>query len=606
MALNVLDFGAVGNGANNDQPAIQATINALPPNGGEVYIPEGNYLLNNLLVVNKDNIKIYLEEGARLFTEKYGWGILEINNVHNIVITGGKFSGPGNFLSKNYNPDILGWQNRGGGEKDYALKKGVGWGFNRNSNQTNLGTHNGGIIGNSGIGILIKNRCTNINILNVEVYGFNYSGIQVQFLGDPKEQQGIQGTGELVDSYCKSIRIEGNYIHDIYDAGISIHGVENCLIVNNSISNIGHPNALENDVEINPGYGITLRKTAYPLTHAKDITISNNNFFNCKRCSIDSHTSERIVVDSNIVNNSLICGIAIHKEGSVYSDVIVSNNLINNCGTASGGEVEAKIGILNRAVNTVIEGNVLKNSGYSFGLYNEASNTNVSSNNIFYDNINPGGTVHPRAICIIKNENENERIRNNNISNNIIKGNHIKSGIYLKSISNSIIGNNISDVLNADEELKMIDCSSVHLGKNKWTNFVHNNGNTGYMEPEELNFTFEWNGTSNPYINFINNNVHLLDTPYLVGGGQGPALVFAPGTKNPLVTNPSELVSVSMSYINKKGVDYIAIFPTDNITQNRFYCHLSPRNTSNNVIVTNSSAINGLKIYVSIKVFLQK
>lgn len=151
----------------------------------------------------------------------------------------------------------------------------------------------------------------------------------------------------------------------------------------------------------------------------------------------------------------------------------------------------------------------------------------------------------------------------------------------------------------------MIDCS-VTLGKNKWTNFVHNNSNAGYMEPEELNFTFEWNGTSNPEIKFVNNNIHLLDTPYLIGGGQGPALVFAPGTKNPLITNPSELISVSMSYINKKGVDYIAIFPTDNITQNRFYCHLSPRDTANNVIVTNSSAINGLKIYVSIKVYLQK
>lgn len=604
MSLNVLDFGALGNGTNNDQPAIQATINALPPNGGEVYIPEGNYLLSSLLRINinetdeknpfpQNNIKIYLEEGATLFTEKYGWGILEINDVQNILITGGKFSGPGGFLSKNYNPDILGWQNNGGGEKDYTLKKGVGWGHNRNSTQTNLGSHNGGIIGNSGIGILIKNGCTNIDILNVEVYGFNYSGIQIQFLGDSKEEQ---------ENFCNAIRIEGNNIHDIYDAGISLHGVENCLIVNNSLSNIGHPRAKENDIEINPGYGITMRGIKYNLTHAKDITVTGNNIFNSKRTGIDSHAAEKTLINSNIINNSLVHGIAT----SIYEhhrEVVMSDNLINNCGTASGSNVDAKIGILNRCSNTVIKGNILKNSGYSYGLYNEASNTNIFSNNIFYNNIIIGGNIHPRAICLIGSENEN--IKNNNISNNIITGNHVKSSIYLRNTSDTFVADNISDVQYADEELKMIDCS-VTLGKNKWTNFVHNNGNSGYMEPEELNFTFEWNGTSNPEIKFINNNLKLLDTPYLTGGGQGPALIFAPGTKNQLATNPLELMSVSMSYINKRGVDYIAIFPTDNITQNRFYCHLSPRNASNNVIVTNSSVIDGLKIYVSIKVFFQK
>lgn len=434
MALNVIDFGAIGNGTNNDQPAIQATINALPPRGGEVYIPEGNYLLNGLLRINinetdekkpfpQNNIKIYLEEGARLFTQKHGWGIIEINNVNNIIITGGKFSGAGGFLSKNYNPDILGWQNRGGGEKDYALKKEVGWGHNRNSTQTNLGSHNDGIIGNSGIGILIKNGCTNIDILSVELYGFNYSGIQTQFLGDSKEEQ---------ENFCTAIRIESNNIHDIYDAGISIHGAENCLIVNNSISNIGHPNATEIDFTINPGYGITMRGIKYNSTHAKGLTITGNNIFNSKRTGIDSHASEKITINSNIVNNSLVHGIA----SSVYEhhrDIIISDNLINSCGTASGSEVDAKIGILNRCSNTIIESNILKNSGYSFGLYNSASNVNILCNNIFYDNLRIGDKKqHPRTICLEGNE-----IKDSTVSNNIIKGNHVKSGIYLRNTSHS-------------------------------------------------------------------------------------------------------------------------------------------------------------------------
>lgn len=46
--LNVLDFGAVGNGVANDTTAIQAALNA----GSKVYFPTGTYLITAPLVVN--------------------------------------------------------------------------------------------------------------------------------------------------------------------------------------------------------------------------------------------------------------------------------------------------------------------------------------------------------------------------------------------------------------------------------------------------------------------------------------------------------------------------------------------------------------------------
>jgi hypothetical protein len=46
---NVLDFGAVGNGATNDTAAIQAAVDSLTPGGGTVYLPNGTYLVDTIV-----------------------------------------------------------------------------------------------------------------------------------------------------------------------------------------------------------------------------------------------------------------------------------------------------------------------------------------------------------------------------------------------------------------------------------------------------------------------------------------------------------------------------------------------------------------------------
>jgi hypothetical protein len=45
--VNVLDFGASGDGATNDAPAFQSAINSFSGLAGTVMVPAGTYLLEN-------------------------------------------------------------------------------------------------------------------------------------------------------------------------------------------------------------------------------------------------------------------------------------------------------------------------------------------------------------------------------------------------------------------------------------------------------------------------------------------------------------------------------------------------------------------------------
>jgi polygalacturonase len=50
LGLSVLDFGAVGDGSNDDTAAMQAALDASPP-GGIVYLPRGSYRTSSPLIV---------------------------------------------------------------------------------------------------------------------------------------------------------------------------------------------------------------------------------------------------------------------------------------------------------------------------------------------------------------------------------------------------------------------------------------------------------------------------------------------------------------------------------------------------------------------------
>ena len=96
-ALNVANFGALGNGTADDTAAIQAAINALPSTGGTVEVPAGTYMINALLGINlRSHTRLLLDTGASLraipnSASRY-W-VVKAWGVNNVEIAGGSIVG---------------------------------------------------------------------------------------------------------------------------------------------------------------------------------------------------------------------------------------------------------------------------------------------------------------------------------------------------------------------------------------------------------------------------------------------------------------------------------------------------------------------------------
>ncbi len=60
--FNVKDYGAVGDGIVDDGPAIQSALNAIPSEGGSVYLPSGTYKVTAPINIRKANISFIGED----------------------------------------------------------------------------------------------------------------------------------------------------------------------------------------------------------------------------------------------------------------------------------------------------------------------------------------------------------------------------------------------------------------------------------------------------------------------------------------------------------------------------------------------------------------
>ena len=98
--VSVKDFGAKGDGVTDDSQAIQGALNSLRESGGELYFPQGTYLINQSLIYYS-NMRLNFAKNATILRGKSDLNLLllayaddvtgEYNGIHDVEIVGATF-----------------------------------------------------------------------------------------------------------------------------------------------------------------------------------------------------------------------------------------------------------------------------------------------------------------------------------------------------------------------------------------------------------------------------------------------------------------------------------------------------------------------------------
>jgi len=95
--LNVRNFGALGNGTTNDTAAIQRAINALPTDGGTVYVPAGTYMVDAVKSLRlRSRMHLQLDPAAKLVAipnAALKANVVLADKVSDVEISGGQIIG---------------------------------------------------------------------------------------------------------------------------------------------------------------------------------------------------------------------------------------------------------------------------------------------------------------------------------------------------------------------------------------------------------------------------------------------------------------------------------------------------------------------------------
>jgi len=360
LTVNPRVFGAKLDGVADDSEAFQLAADALQ-NGGvfrayglaklkkqtgkhtDIYGADGRsygrLTLNGgqpcLIFREKNDITIDLR-GVELFTETYGQGIIDLYKCTNVTIIGGKLTGgmyirnegryayipldgttgagdkggaSTGFNTTTLNPDIGNMRNNAVITQN-ETSGGYGGAFPQFGGGTaaTWGVWRGGQIGNYGIGITVIGG-KNIRITQTEIHGFDNAAIMV----------GLERSTNSSTSYPRisnpesrsltpeSVIIEQNYLHHCYSGGVQSDRSLHLKVLNNVITDMGHPDCSLADTNVDPGYGFATSRSMPNF----DFEVSGNYFLRCYRKGIDSHQGSSFNLSGNKIVNTKFHGIGI-------------------------------------------------------------------------------------------------------------------------------------------------------------------------------------------------------------------------------------------------------------------------------------------------------
>ncbi|MBN3034817.1 MAG: hypothetical protein JW861_04470 [Bacteroidales bacterium] len=406
LVVNVMDFGATGNGVTNDYPAVAAAIAALGGNQGVVFFPAGNYLLNTGLVL-PDSVILRGVAGlqSRLRFNLGGLNMACVNvsgtgpSSYTPLITGYvKDSGwirvtdPGLFSAGDYiqiREDNGSWDTNPATWAEYAVGQIVG------------------VVSISGDTLFLEDplRITFEASLNPTAGPFTpktHAGIESLYI-ERIDDVPTSGPNNVLISFAKDcwirgvesnksvgshivvrwsthIEISGCYFHDAfaYD-GSSNHGygvtLNNhcglCLVENNIFKHLRH--AMMTKVGANGNvfgynYSLDVYRTEYPNNYSGDI-------------SLHGHFSFCNLFEGNIVQN-IITDHAWGPSGPY-------NSFFRNRAELYGIIITS--GTLTTSYQNYV-GNEITNTGFLMGQYSLSGSNHFEYGNNLKGNIIPSGT----------------------------------------------------------------------------------------------------------------------------------------------------------------------------------------------------------------------
>ena len=425
-ALNVLDYGAAGNGVQDDTSFIQTAINAAA--GKVVYFPKGTYLISANLTVNVSNIKL-VGDGADISTIKRAnnsaseAGGLVVSQCQKVSIYGLGFDG--NRANQSNTCSGVSFASAGGGVTDVILKDVASYNWGTSDNDPSTAPFAAGIQLYSATQVLIEGCFASNN----GHYGVTtYECKNIQIIGCQSNQNlrhgfGAAGTFRFVTS--------NNLAIDNGQQGIWYRNIEDGVIANNVVR------WTTTDSSVNSRTGIILKRSTVPGEEAgnnicRNITLSNNVVVNASDTVTSPGTSKGIYFIAN---------------SGTPNDIVATGNVVENC---DNGFFMSNGDNINVSYNTIIGSKV-------YAIWDDGTNWSIIN----------GNTIKNCVKTAIYSRGRYSAIKNNYIYSLTLDATNTYYGIhYLNRTDTVISGNEVNTINGTNQYLHAVFLDGAFISRN--------------------------------------------------------------------------------------------------------------------------------------------